>query len=88
MFDHRATFIDVGNRIFEHVTVKGYAVSPEGVPCCCHVDLTNQRIEVSDHVPLDDREPLVCGALERATGVSVGRLVPVVGSVRADGPLA
>lgn len=88
MFDQRAAFIDTGNRLFEHVTVNGFPRAPDGTPCRCHVDLSSQKIEVSDTVPLDDREALVCAAIEDATGVKVSRLVPFVGSVRADGQSA
>lgn len=76
--------IDIAGRSFRQVIVPGYAHSPQG-DCLCHLDRTHQRIEVSELVPLDDRDLVVCEAIERETGQSGLQLIPVIGAVRADG---
>jgi hypothetical protein len=84
LISRKPTFIDVQGERYEKVVVHGYADSPAG-PCECHLNRQSKRIEVSEFVPLDDRDLRVCEVIEQATGIKDVRLVPFVGSVRADG---
>lgn len=76
--------IEVEGRPLRQVVVHGYAHSPQG-DCLCHLDRTHQRIEVSELVPLDDRDLVITEAIEQATGQKGLKLVKITGVARADG---
>lgn len=74
----RPRYVEFDGREYELVTVHPWAKGPNGEPCKCHVNLTEQRIEVGGRVPLEDREPLVRKMMAKALGLTDARFVPVV----------
>lgn len=80
--DHIVFIEDVGpeHRLYEAVVVHGYPTK-NGRPVRCLIDPGNQRIEVSDTVPEDDRKNVIARALAGASVGSAWTLVPYLGRV-------
>lgn len=64
------SYHEFDGRLYEKVRVSEFPRGKDGRTCDVLVDLSEQLITISEHVPLDDEEIRVREAMDQATAVN------------------
>lgn len=68
----KPVYVDIGYRTYELVVLRGPLQDAEGDETWCRIIHDQQRIELSDATPLDDRLRIVAEAVSRCWRAQAG----------------